>query len=292
MLLVVAVATVVAPCIAFRDAPGIAVVPSSFVTFPETVPAAFTVKLTPLLATPPAVTMTGPVVDPEGTGATILVALQLVGLAVVPLNVIVLVPWVAPNVVPLMVMESPTEPEVGERLFIFGVTTKVAPLLACPLTVTTTVPVMALAGTGATMLVLFQLVGLAETPLNVIVLVPCVAPKLLPAMVTDVPTGLEPGVMLSIFGLTVKATPLLARPFLVTTTLPVVAPAGTVATMPVLFQLVAVAVIPLKAIVLVPCVAPKFVPVTVTDVPMTPEVGARLLIVGAAIGDGMITKES
>ena len=45
-----------------------------------------TVKLTPLLATPPTVTTTFPVVAPAGTGATMLVALQLVGVAAVPLN--------------------------------------------------------------------------------------------------------------------------------------------------------------------------------------------------------------
>jgi len=50
------------------------------------------VKVTPLLASPPTVTTTGPVVAPEGTGATIDVALQLVGVAAVPLNVTVLVP--------------------------------------------------------------------------------------------------------------------------------------------------------------------------------------------------------
>ena len=51
-----------------------------------------TVKLSPLLDCPPTVTTTFPVVAPPGTGATILVALQLVGVAVVPLNVTVLDP--------------------------------------------------------------------------------------------------------------------------------------------------------------------------------------------------------
>ena len=51
-----------------------------------------TVKTTPLLATPPTVTTTLPVVAPVGTGTAIVVALQLVGVAVVPLNVTVLVP--------------------------------------------------------------------------------------------------------------------------------------------------------------------------------------------------------
>ncbi len=42
-----------------------------------------TVNVTPLLATPPTVTTTGPVVAPVGTGATMLVVLQLLGVAAV-----------------------------------------------------------------------------------------------------------------------------------------------------------------------------------------------------------------
>jgi hypothetical protein len=55
--------------------------------------AAVTVKLTPLLATPPTVTTTFPLVAPVGTGATMLVAVQFAGVivAAVPLNVTVLV---------------------------------------------------------------------------------------------------------------------------------------------------------------------------------------------------------
>jgi len=53
---------------------------------------AWTVKLTPLLAALPTVTTTVPVVAPVGTGATMEEALQLVGVALVPLNFTVLVP--------------------------------------------------------------------------------------------------------------------------------------------------------------------------------------------------------
>jgi hypothetical protein len=53
--------------------------------------AVVTVNAAPLLATPPTVTTAFPVVAPIGTGATMLVALQLVVVAAVPLNVIVLV---------------------------------------------------------------------------------------------------------------------------------------------------------------------------------------------------------
>jgi len=51
-----------------------------------------TVKLTPELETPDTVTTTFPVVAPLGTVTAILVAVQLVGVAVVPLNFTVLVP--------------------------------------------------------------------------------------------------------------------------------------------------------------------------------------------------------
>src|SRR5208282_831369 len=110
--------------------------------------------------------------------------------------------------------------------------------------------------------------------------VPCVAPKLVPVMVTAVPTAAEAGFKLEICGVesTMKATPLLAPPPTVTATLPLVAPAGTGTTMLVALQLVGVAVVPLK--VTVPWVAPKLVPAMVTEVPTAPEVGLRLEMLG------------
>ena len=215
-----------------------------------------------------------------------LVALQLVGVATVPLKVIVLAPCVAPKFVPVTVTEVPTAPELGLRLVMLGVavvTVKLEPLLACPPTVTTTFPVVAPAGTGATMLVALQLVGVATVPLKVIVLAPCVAPKFIPVTVTEVPTAPELGlrlVMLGVVVVTVKLEPLLACPPTVTTTFPVVALAGTGATMLVALQLVGVATVPLKVIVLAPCVAPKFVPATATEVPTAPELGLRLVTLG------------
>jgi hypothetical protein len=50
------------------------------------------------------------------------------------------------------------------------------------------------------MAVVLQLVGVAAVPLNVTVLVTCVAPKLIPAMVTEVPTGPEVGDRLKMLG--------------------------------------------------------------------------------------------
>ena len=62
------------------------------VTVPVMEPVVFMVKVTPLLAWLLTVTTTGPVVAPDGTEAEMLVALQLVGVAAVPLKVTVLVP--------------------------------------------------------------------------------------------------------------------------------------------------------------------------------------------------------
>jgi len=107
----------------------------------------------------------------------------------------------------------------------------VAPLLGCPFTVTTTLPVVTPAGAGVTIMVLLQLVGLAAAPLNEIVLFPCVAPKLVPVMVTAVPCGPALGARLLIAGgawdVTVKESVLLVCPSAVTVTLPDVAPDGT-----------------------------------------------------------------
>ena len=120
---------------------------------------------------------------------------------------------------------------------------------------TTTLPVVAPVGTGTAMLVADQLVGVAAVPLNVTVLLPCVAPKLVPAIVTAVPTGPLVGDTLVRLGaiVTVYGNALLVRPPTVTTTLPVVAPR----------------------------VAPKLVPVIVTVVPSGPLVGYRLVRPGA-----------
>ena len=161
---------------------------------------------------------------------------------------------------------------------------KFTPLLLTPLACTTTFPEVAPDGTVATMLVELQLVVLALVPLNLTVLVPCVEPKFVPVMVTEAPIAAEVGERLVILGAgtTVKLTPLLDLLETFTTTLPVVAPDGTVATMLVALQLVALALVPLNVTVLVPCVEPKFVPVIVTEAPTAPDVGDRLEMVGPA----------
>jgi len=84
-------------------------------------------------------------------------------------------------------------------------TVKVAELLVPePGTETTTgiAPSATPLGTGTTMLVLLQLVGAAETPPKVTVLVPCVVPKPVPAIVTEVLIGPDAGVKLVMVGAT------------------------------------------------------------------------------------------
>jgi hypothetical protein len=174
--------------------------------------------------------------------------LQVPGFAVVPLKVTV--PGLDPKPLPEIVTVVPTVPVLGEIPVIFGATVKLTPLLATPFAVTTTLPVVAPAGTATLIDVALQLVGDAVAPLNVTV--PGLEPKLVPAMVTPAPTIPELGDRPVIFGTTVKLTPLLATPFTVATTLPLAAPVGTVATIDEGLQPVAVATTPPKVTVLLP----------------------------------------
>jgi hypothetical protein len=183
-----------------------------------------TVNVTPALGTPLTMTTTGPVVAPEGTGATMLFALQLVGVVEIPLNVTVLVPCADPKFVPAIVIDAPTAPDVGDKLVMLGVgrTVKLTPLLATPPTVTTTLPVVAAAGTIVTIELPLQLtMVVANVPLNVTVLVPCVEPKYDPLIETCDPTGAAVGERLLIDAVvpgTIKLTPLLGTPLTVTIT--------------------------------------------------------------------------
>jgi len=89
---VVADALTTPACNAWTKAPWSAALSLVRVMVPAMVPAVSTVNVGPLLADPLAVTTTGPVEAPLGTGTTILVSVQLPGVAVKPLKVTVLVP--------------------------------------------------------------------------------------------------------------------------------------------------------------------------------------------------------
>ena len=163
------------------------------------------------------------------------------------------------------------------------VTVKFCTLVALPTGVLTMIlPVVAPAGTVAVIVVgvLTTNEG-AITPLNLTTVAPV---KFVPVIVTEVPTGPEVGRKLVIVGAdppegTVKFVELVPVPPAVVTEIgPVVAPAGTAA-----FTLMAdlnknpVPVTPLN---FTTDDGVKFVPLTVTSVPTTPEVGEKLVIVG------------
>ena len=86
-------------------------------------PEGVTVNAKPLLGTPPTVTMTGPVVAPDGTTWVIDVLVHVVALAAVwPLNETVLAPCGgAPKLEPVMVTVAPTAALDGEMFVTCGV---------------------------------------------------------------------------------------------------------------------------------------------------------------------------
>ncbi len=111
------------------------------------------------------------------------------------------------------------------------------------------------------------------------------APKLEPVIVTDVPHGPDVGLKLVMLGggVSVKTTWLLptAPATTYTRSFPIGVPVGTGTEMLVALQLVGVVAGPLMNMtLLVPCVAPKFVPVIVTRVLAGPEVGFKAEMVG------------
>ena len=79
-------------------------------------------------------------------------------------------------------------------------TVKASLLLDTPLTLTTTFPEVAPAGTSTSRVLLLQDTQVTGVPLKVTVLLPWVVPKPLPIMTTDVPTGPLWGVMSVILG--------------------------------------------------------------------------------------------
>src|SRR6058998_2503886 len=119
------------------------------------------------------------------------------------------------------------------------------------------------------------------TPLKVTLVAPL---RLLPVIVTVVPTGPLVGLKELILGgpaVTVKALLLPPVPAAVLTLIgPVVAPLGTVAVIWVFEFTVKLAAMPLKVTVVAPV---KWFPPIVTVVPTGPLVGLKELIVGAAV---------
>ena len=87
----------------------------------------------PLLATPPTVTTMFPELAACGTVTVMLVELQFVAVpAARPLNVTVLVPWLAPKLAPVMVIAMPALPAAGDRVEIVGVAAPASKVIAAP----------------------------------------------------------------------------------------------------------------------------------------------------------------
>jgi len=253
-----------------------------------------TVKSLVLVAVFPAtVTVIFPVVAPAGTVVVILVAVLAVTGAVVPLNFTVLLAGVVLKFVPVIITDALTVPEVALNEVMVGnaaaVTVKLAALVAVlPAIVTVIVPVVAPLGTVVVMLVAVLAVTVAVVPLNITVLFAGVVLKFVPVMVTDAPIMPAGGANEIIVGSdTVVTVKLVAEvaviPATVTAMEPVVAPSGTVTVMLVAALAVTVAATPLNVTVLLDVMALKFVPVIVTVVPIGPEAGVKLLMVGGVI---------
>jgi hypothetical protein len=204
--------------------------------------------------------------------------------AVVPLNFTPLVPI---KFDPVIVTDVPTGPLVGEKLAIVGAAAvtvnELADVAVPPAAVTDIVPVVAPLGTVAAMWLASITENVAVVPLN---FTPVAPVKSVPVIVTLAPTTPLGGEKLAIVGaaaFTVKLLVEVAVPAGVTIAiLPVTALAGTV-------NVALVALATEKAVAATPPtvteVAPvKFVPVTVTVVPVAPLVGVKLVIVGLADG--------
>jgi hypothetical protein len=157
------------PCVAPKFVPVIVTVPPTGAAVGDTL-AMFgdgkTVNPTPLLAIPFTVTTTFPDVTPVGTTAPMLVTLQLVVTAAIPLNVTLLLPCDAPKFDPLTTTAAVTAAEGGVIFVIPGETGKFTPALLAPLANTTTFPVVAPEGTNATMLVAVHEDTLAGIPVK------------------------------------------------------------------------------------------------------------------------------
>jgi hypothetical protein len=163
------------------------------------------------------------------------------------------------------------------RLRPFVLTVKFVVLVAVPPgVVTVIVPVVAPVGTVAVICVAELTVKVvAATPLNLTDVAPV---RFVPVITTDVPTAPLVGVNDVIVGVRAKLEELEPHPLAFRIRIgPLVAPAGTTNVRLVAVTLDGTAL----AVPSLTDVAPvRFVPVTVTVVPIVPEVGVKLVIVG------------
>ncbi len=240
-----------------------------------------TVKLKELfIVTPLVVTDIGPVTAPAGTKVVILVALEDITDADVPLKN---TDGDGLKLVPEIITVAPTAPLVGLVFVMVGVGSTVKfeeDVTVTPLNVKEINPVVAPTGTVVVMEVVVEALTVAGVPLKLIMFSTGLVLKFVPVMVTVAPTAPVEGAKPVIDGdaKTVKlSTLVMVTPLVVTEIGPGPAPDGTVVVMLVALEEVTTAIIPLKSTV---GAGPKFVPVTITVAPIAPLVGLKLVIVG------------
>jgi len=151
-----------------------------------------------------------------------------------------------------------------------------------PGVVTVILPVVAPGGSVAITLLSFTNVNAADDPLNRTALTPV---KWFPLIVTRVPAtppeGEKPLMVGALLPVTVKLEELVAvPPGVVSVIRPVVAPVGTVAVTLPSFTKTNAAEVPLNR---TPLTAVKWFPLIVTDAPIAPLDGEKLLMVGALL---------
>lgn len=206
-----------------------------------------TVKVDKLLTVTPLVVIEiAPEDAPEGTDVVMLVDVDEVTTAGVPLNDTM---GEVLKLAPLIVTTAPAAPSEGVKVEIVGVsnTLKGEPLdTVSPFSVNEILPVDAPTGTEVVMLVEVEAVTTAATPLNSTTLLDGVVLKLFPEIITVAPTaplvGLNP--VIDGVGSTVKSLILVTvTPLTVTEIFPEVAPAGTVVVMLLVVEAVMTAVV-------------------------------------------------
>jgi len=168
-----------------------------------------TVKLpVDVVVSPFTVTEMVPEVAPAGTVTVSWVAVAAVTVANMPLNLTVLSAAVVLKLVPVMVIVVPTPPVAGVKLVMVGAVAELAftvksveEVVGFPSTITVILPVVAPVGTVTVSSVAVAAVTVAAVPLNCTVLLPAVVLKLVPLIITVVPTAPLVGEKLVIVGI-------------------------------------------------------------------------------------------
>jgi len=240
------------------------------------------------VADPPAVvTETVPVLAPGGTVTVSAVAVAAMTAARVPLKATAFSAAVVLNLVPVIVTFAPIGPVFGLKPVTVGGTLNATDDMATPPAVfTETWPVVAPGGTMTVSEVAVAAVTVAAAPLNVTVLVAGVVLKLVPVMMTFVPAAPVSGLIPVTIGAgrNLNTPPEVAvPPAVVTETVPVLAPGGTVTVSAVAVAAMTLAMAPLNLTALSTALVLNLVPEIVTFAPTGPVFGLKPVTVGGTL---------